>query len=293
MIRAIRSKSGQNAVCDEVLTLIDTIPDPYKALIPYDVGAIELTFDIVDAFAIVSNQAGVARREQMRGAQFAAFFGQHRAFVHAATTRNRHMLGGYNTEMDSQIRSVLDSTDWTKVRPLKAKTTGPPRGDRPAQLRRLIAQLRPRYPSENAMLEALPAHQDSLKNALAGKGKPSVLGDILRKAQRLAEKLQVVPSARAAPRPSAENSVAVKDPVSFVGSLISSLNSFVRMGEAVGIDPQTFTDGHRDNLIRIMIKLAALARIDDAAIKRLQSVEGLATDDPSLKAVVSALRGGK
>jgi hypothetical protein len=280
VIQAVRKKLGCPALCDDILQLIETIPDNYKSLVAYQAAAIELVFDIGDAFQRARNQPGVQAREQIRGEQFAAFFGQHSAFVHAITVRNRQLLDTYNADLDSEIRTVLTATDWTKVRPVKSKGKGPPT-DKHAQLGRLIDELRPRYPSEHSLLEALPAHQDSLRNALEGKGRANILDDLLRKAQKLA-RLTPVPE-----------SVEVKDPHSFAGSFISSLNSFVRMGEAAGIDPQTFTDGDRDRLIRIMTKLAALARIDEDAIKRLQTVVGLAADDPVLRPVLSVLRGVK
>jgi len=293
MITAIQAKIGQHHICTEVLDLIESLPDTYKSLIPYQVGAIELTFDIYDAFNVASQQAGVKSRDQMTGEQFATFFGKHHAFVHAVTMRNRQVLSEYSTELDREIRTVLSANDWTTVRPGKSKGSKPPPG-KSVQLRKLIDEIRPRFPSEWAMLKALPAHGDSLNNALAGRGKPQVLDELLRRAQRLEAKTRTTrPEPIAEPTATVSEKFEVRDTQQFVGSFVSQVRASVRMFEAAGIDPNSFTDGDRDGLLTIMAKLAKLAGIDESVLKRLQSGEGLSADDPSLRAVFSALGGAK
>lgn len=290
VIRAVKTKTGENSVCDEALTLVERMSDKDKSLIPYSVGAINLVFDIGEALEKVRAQLGLTSREKMTVAQFAAFFGQDREFVQLLMIGNRDVLKSYDAEKDSRISSVLESNDWTTIRPKKSEKPVPK--GKAVELKNLIGQIRPQFPSDYAMLKTMGIHRASLKNALAGKGKDEVLNNLLRKVKGMALS-QTRITQPVAPNTSSRTPTEVQDSGTFIGSFVSSLNSFVRMGEAAGINPASFTDGQRDNLIRIMAKLATIANIDGAAIKRLKSTEGLAADDPGLNAVLSVLGRAK
>jgi hypothetical protein len=286
-IRAMQSTVGQAELCDEIVSLMDDLPDTHKSLVRYTTQAIELVFLVGEAFIVARHQPGVLRKDRMTGDQFASFFGKHRDFISAIIFRRRDVLDGHNAQMDREIRAVLKATDWATARPpsqVKARND--------TELASLVAQIRPRYRSERAMLLDLNVHKDSLASALAGTGKPDVRARLLRNARRLAKGIPLPPSPEApAERTGIEPSTEVADSASYLSTLTSALNSVVRMGEQARIDPGTITDGNRANLIRILVRLAALAGITDTVVQRLCNVEGLPATDRGLAGVLAALRG--
>lgn len=298
VIRGIQSRSSHRGLCSEILILLDELPDPYKSLARYRVPMIELSFDVVAAYHVASRQPNVKERDQMNAVRFAAFFGAHSRLVETIIIRKWTELDRvYTPASDYNIRQVLDKTDWRTVRPAPPPVPSTPTPNKSAQLRALIDQILPHFPSRWAMLQQMGIHGESLSNAYAGKARPRVLDRMLAKAQATARALGASSSAVTAPIPGDRNEpgpqIEVPDAFSFTGSYVSQLNSSVRMLEAANIRPEMFTDGNRANLLRIITKLVELAGIDDEAIRRINSVEGMSVGDPRLATVLSALRGAK
>ena len=277
-------------ICDDIVNLLRELPDTYKTLVKYPEGAINLVFDVRESFIQARSQNGRTDREQITGEQFSRFFGDDREFILALTTANRQILEDYSLELDMRVRSILQRTDWSTVRPLSGAVSRPV-SPKATELRRLVDSIQPRFPSEWAMLRAIGTHKDSFKNAIAGKGRPEVLDKVLRNLRSYATSNQIT-------RPAAEKTpttpeVRTEDPHTAIGGFISHLNSFVRMGELIGINPDAFTDGHRDQVLKAMGKLLTLAKIDETVIARLLKKEGMATNDPALRQVLKALSGAK
>jgi hypothetical protein len=292
LIKAIKAKTDQVAVCDEALALVQRLPDNHKSLLPYSTKAIHLVFDVVDAYTLASNQAGVKSRDQMSTEQFSAFFGSHVAFVRGIILRDRSVMTSYGSELDAEVRAVLDQTDWTTVRPTatKSKSSKSSKGAK-TELETVLNALKKVYGSPRGIANALGIHRDSLKTARKGKAKPETMAKILRDGRRLLaerEKAKPVPIQAKEP-PIIAESKAQK----FVGSIVSALNSFVRALESAEVSPEVFTDGDRGNLVWIMGKLMAIAKIDEAALTRLRKTTGLSASDPALREILSALTGDK
>src|SRR3989338_617414 len=296
IVRSIAEKSNQPELGTETVELLATVPDGYKGLVFYSVETINLVFDVIDVFRSVS--------QRMSATQFSDCFGENRAFVLAVVMRNRMALKDYTAELDSQIRSVLASTEWTTAKSQRPKAnkkvvkiSKPKRAkadrnvDTQIELKRAIEQIRPQFASDYAMTEKLGVHRDSLSNALTGKGKPSVVESILRKAQKY---ISDHPSRPASSEGAAkERRVEVREPQSFIGSFITSLNAFVRMCEAVGMDPDMFTDGDRMQVMRFVRKLLLKSGIDEATINRLTSAEPSTEAGPNLEMIIRAAKSGR
>jgi hypothetical protein len=185
---------------------------------------------------------------------------------------------------------VLESTDWSAVRPSEKK---PQRSDKTAELARLVKTIQPNYPSRHAMLRALGIHGDSLNHALEGRARPSVMERTIQRARKLVVKTASSVTPLPVQSSSREPELLQQQPHTVIGAFISHLQSLVRMAETIGINPDAFTDGHRDYVLQAMGKLMALAKIDEAAMKRLLSTEGMSSNDPALRKVLSVLTGVK
>jgi hypothetical protein len=288
-IKSVRAKIGQGDLCDEIIRLLKSVPDRYRSLVPFSVEAIELVFKIQDAFATVRAQKGVPKAKRMSTEQFAVFFGPNRKFVRALLLGKRDRMHNYDVIMDREISSVLENTDWNSVRPRKSAAENSLAARR-AQLQRLVTTLSGRYPSHRALCQALGIHPDSLGHALGGTARPKVFDRLLKQAQKLAG---AAPSEAKDPAVGSQAEMSTQESHTAIGAFLSHMASLTRLGEAMGIKPDSFTDGHRDLLIRNIGKLMVLAKIDEAAITRLLRREGLSASDPALRSLVSAFSGAK
>ena len=288
-IRKISSKLSESGMGEEILNLLENTPDNYKSMVVYPKEAILMAFDVFEAYRQMTSV------REVTAAQFASLFSANPAaedLVRKLALRSSGALESYQPELDSFIREVIYETDWTTAVPPVSEPKTKRDDVLTRQVREICQELRPHFQSDSAFADALPAHLSSLRKAQEGTIAERIQQEILKKAKTLKVRLKSTQTqVTEKPQVPVQTTSVGTESYHLTSAFITSMNAVIRMVEAAGVRPDAFTDGQRDNLIRIMVKIMTLARIDSEAINRILKTEGLSADDPALQKVFSAISG--